>query len=90
MNLRNLIAGVALAAAASAALGAPAGMTDTPADTDIFGRPIVHNDEVQELYREEPWVNPLPEFWGFEHPKAAAAPAVTPRETGVQIEQENE
>jgi hypothetical protein len=69
MTLRNLIAAAALAAAASTAFGAPA------AETDLFGRPSVNVDAVRELYRDEPWVNPLPEFWTFEH--RSTAPAAT-------------
>lgn len=57
-----------MTAPAQDALGAPA------AETDIFGRPIVEVDAVRELYRDEPWVNPLPEFWALEHrPSKAAA-----------------
>jgi hypothetical protein len=31
-------------------------------------------DAVRDLYRQEPWVNPLPDFWTFEHHSNDAAP----------------
>ena len=67
MNLRYLIVAVGLTIASSTVLG------ESPNKTDILGRPVVDIDAVRELYRQEPWVDPLPAFWALEHRSNDAA-----------------
>jgi hypothetical protein len=68
MNLRYLVVAVGLATASATVLGASRNKTD------ILGRPIVDIDAVRELYRQEPWVNPLPTFWALERRSNDAGP----------------
>jgi hypothetical protein len=64
MRTRKLVIALALAITSTGALAAT-----TTANTDIFGRPIVHTTEVDNM----PYFEPARELWIATHPKEAQA-----------------